>query len=549
MRSMSSHLLAPESYGRESSIDSDETAVQDRLDYESDYLTKHAHTRHFPRWLHSLRTVLSIASRRVLGSLRGITGLSRRSRSRNGPPSLLFRRVTFLSRIIFGIVLTLIIYTGFFQPSYTQLPAHYNLLRSSVIGSQETGRGNPSGEHIFISCALYDKNGHLAGGSWGDTILQLIDILGPENVFLSIYENDSGEAGTSALADFKAKVKCDHEIVSELHVPPDPFPTVRLPDGSERHKRIPYLAEMRNRALRPLDKYSKPYDKVLIINDVFFDPLDAAQLLFSTHIGQNGKADYLAACAVDFINPFKFYDTFATRDLDGYSMGVPFYPWFSTASRRQSRQDVLDQKDAVRVKSCWGGMAVFDARYFQSFSAEVPDGFQGIGSHEISPSNPKPVTAPVRFRSEPEIFFDACECCLLHADVLRLSKSTNVEDDTRIYMNPFIRVAYDPTTLSWLGFTRRFERLYSIPHWIVSVLARLPTYNPHRAVEEGEQFDEEVWISDATSRIGGSWQITNRTARNGLYCGVREMQVLLQKQREDDKNWENTPIPAGRRLW
>ena len=547
---MSSHLLAPETYGRISSIDSDETFVLDRLDYESDHLSKQSHTRHFPRWAYSLRAILSVPLRRVLGSPHGRTGLSRHSRSRKAPPSLLVRRVAFLSRVIFGIVLTLIVLTGLFRSSYTQLPPHYIALRSSVLGSQVAGRGNPLREQIFISCALYDKNGHLAGGTWGDTILQLIDILGPDNVFLSIYENDSGEAGTNALAEFKAKVNCDNEIVSELHVPPDPFPTVRLPDGSERHKRIPYLAEMRNRALRPLDKYSKKtYDKVLILNDVFFDPLDVAQLLFSTHIGPDGKADYLAACAVDFINPFKFYDTYATRDLEGYSMGVPFYPWFSTAGSSQSRQDVLNQKDAVRVKSCWGGMVVYDAKHLQSLSKELPDGFQDIGSHDISPSSPKPVTAPVRFRSEPEIFFDACECCLLHADVLRVAKPGNVEDDTGIYLNPFVRVAYGPATLSWLRFTRRFERLYNIPHRIVSVLARLPTYNPHRAVEEGEQFDEEVWVSDATARSGGSWQITNRTARNGLYCGVREMQILLQKQRTEDKNWMNTPIPAGRRLW
>ena len=56
---------------------------------------------------------------------------------------------------------------------------------------------------------------------------------------------------------------------------------------------------------------------------------------------------------MDFINPFKFYGTFASRDLEGYSMGLPIYPWFSSAGKAQSRQDVLDQKDAVRVRSCW----------------------------------------------------------------------------------------------------------------------------------------------------------------------------------------------------
>jgi hypothetical protein len=545
---MSSYLLEP--YGRESSIDSDDTFVQDRADYEAEYATKSTSYNNRPFWLTSIRALfflpLLLISRSPL-SRKGRAQISgKRTRLRGG----FNRRVSFLGRILLCIVFGLIVIFGTFRPSYKHTPLHYDVLRALISESQEKGRGNPLKEQIFISCALYDKNGHLAGGSWGQTLLDFINILGPENVFLSIYENDSGDAGATALLELKSKVKCDHEVVSELHVPADPFPTVVLPDGAKRHKRIPYLADMRNRALRPLDMDSnRKYDKVLILNDVFFNPIEAAQLLFSTHVGQDGKADYLAACAVDFINPFKFYDTYATRDLDGYSMGVPFFPWFSSAGRGRSRQDVLDQKDAVRVKSCWGGMVAFDAPYLQSFSPVMQEGFQEIDHHTIPPDQPRNVSAPVRFRAEPEIFFDACECCLILADVIRIANTPNVDDDSRVYLNPFVRVAYDPTTLSWLGFTRRFERLYSLPHWLVTVLARLPTYNPHRAVEQGEKFQEEVWRSDSAQPGGGSWQIEDRTARNGLYCGVREMQVLLEKQRTDDKNWANTPIPSGGRLW
>lgn len=92
-------------------------------------------------------------------------------------------------------------------------------------------------------------------------------------------------------------------------------------------KRIAFLAEVRNRALRPLE--ADPlmrFDKLLFINDVIFDPIDAVQLLFSTNIDASGRAQYGAACAVDFINTFKFYDTFATRDFEGYAMGIPFFP-------------------------------------------------------------------------------------------------------------------------------------------------------------------------------------------------------------------------------
>lgn len=147
-----------------------------------------------------------------------------------------------------------------------------------------------------------------------------------------------------------------------------------IPSGEQRLKRIAYLAEVRNRALRPLDDpaspaYSVHFDKLLFLDDIAFDPIDAANLLFSTNMDEeSGKTKYEAACAVDFINPFKFSDTSATRDAEGHSMGTPFFPWFSNSGEAQSRHDVLDQRDAVRVRSCWGGMVAFQGKWFQ------PDG-------------------------------------------------------------------------------------------------------------------------------------------------------------------------------
>jgi hypothetical protein len=540
---MSLPLLTPEQYGRETSLDSPEIYALDPFESEADHLLRSSSFHGRSRWRAYLGALFGLPLRLISTSHAGKANQRR-------PTRLLNRRLTLVLRFGLGLVLGLLLITGIFRPSYTYLPEHYETLRKRVVDSQNPGRGNPNNEQIFISCALYDKNGHLAGGPWGQSLIDLVDILGPDNVFLSIYENDSGEAGQNALMELKSKVACEREIISELHVPPDPFPSIVLPDGSKQHKRIPYLAEMRNRALRSIDKFTgRTFHKVLILNDVFFNPVDVAQLLFSTNKGVDGKADYVAACAIDFINAFKFYDTFASRDIDGFSMGVPFFPWFSSAGQGRSRQDVLSQTDAVRVKSCWGGMVAFDARFLQSTESEVPDGFQEIGAHTISPAKPEKVSAPIRFRAEPEIFFDACECCLLHADIQRVANSAQPREDSGIYLNPFVRVAYDPVTLSWLTFTRRFERLYSIPHWLVNTLARMPTYNPHRTVEEGEFFQEEVWKADSTVTGGGFWQIENRTARNGLFCGVREMQILLQKQRTEDKNWMNTRIPSGGQLW
>ena len=68
--------------------------------------------------------------------------------------------------------------------------------------STAPGRGNPRHEKVFIAASLYDPDGELALGQWGSRVLELIDLLGPDNVFLSIYENDSGTGGEIALRNW-----------------------------------------------------------------------------------------------------------------------------------------------------------------------------------------------------------------------------------------------------------------------------------------------------------------------------------------------------------
>ena len=314
----------------------------------------------------------------------------------------------------------------------------------------------------------------------------------------------------------------------------DKHPRYPVPDGTERVKRIPYLADLRNRALKPLDvSLDTVFDRVLFLNDVYFNPVDAVQLLFSTNVNEKGKAQYVAACATDFVNPFKFYDTYATRDLEGYSMGVPFYPWFSSVGSAQSRQDVLDQKDAVRVKSCWGGMVAFDGRYIQHLTTSQLD---------------EPPTT-VRFRGEDEAYYDASECCLIHADIARNAHTDAFGEDNHIYLNPYVRVGYSPSTLSWLAFSRRFERLFVFPHWLANTFARMPAYNPHRLVREGDEYEGERWVQDFNLPGNGSWQVEKMVARNGLFCGIRKMEVLVDQPRTGDKNWEKISVPPGSKLW
>ncbi|KAK7959798.1 uncharacterized protein PG986_004652 [Apiospora aurea] len=426
------------------------------------------------------------------------------------------------------LICILIIGTPILAPSYTRPPKHYRDLAVRCQGpgpSAEPGCANPFNEKVFISISLYDRDGHLATGSWGRTLLELVRLIGEDNVFVSIYENDSGEAGEKALNWLKAQLRCRHKVVYDPHVSLSDFPTIRMPDGTDRIKRLAYLSEMRNRPLRPLDRLDESedggvveYDKILFLNDVAFRPIDAAQLLFSTNQGPDGRTRYLSTCGMDFAHPLLFYDLYAQRDAEGFSNGLPLFPYFSNAGAGLSRAAVLRQADAVPVTACWGGIVAMQARHVQHLNQSLPDSdFRAPGHHVLDPARPAAVTGPVRFRYEPEVFYDACECCLFLADVAQVARRAGGQTDRE------------------LGTAS------------LTPLLRLPTHNPHRAVREGESFMEEVWVNNEDSQ-GGHWQLTQRVARNGLQCGVREMQLVQQGERTNDVNWQNTKMPPGQAL-
>ncbi|MCJ1429742.1 hypothetical protein MMC29_007657 [Sticta canariensis] len=447
---------------------------------------------------------------------------------------LVLRSLLWLFTASLSLAAVLVVFTFILRPSYSHPPSHYQTLQSRCRDSKEPGRGNINNEKVYIAATLYDRGGSLVAGRWGEVVSELVDLLGPQNVHLSIYENDADESANAALQDMTRKAKCNSTLLSE-HLALEELPQLMTPSGEKRTKRIAFLAEVRNRALRGLQSESATqFDKLLFINDVIFDPTDAVNLLFSTNIQQSGRTQYQAACAVDFINAFKFYDRFATRDFEGYTTGIPFFPWFTNAGQATSRQDVFGQKDAVRVRSCWGGMTAFEAKWFQH---RLPDKSNNFG-FEIS---------PLRFRYEADPFWDASECCLIHADLTYLHQGNNITTDSGIFMNPYIRVAYDRSTVSWLPYTRRVERLYSVIHNILNYVVGMPEANPRRLENPGDEAVEKVWkydeVSKSNSRPHGSYQETSRVAEPGRFCGTRKLMVLIENPQKGQKNWENLPLP------
>ncbi|KAJ0147006.1 hypothetical protein CTA2_848 [Colletotrichum tanaceti] len=482
----------------------------------------------------------SVSQRRGRGAI--VAWLRGRPRSllrrfRRQPRSLprLLLRYTFL------FVLLVLTATPIFFPSYTRHPKHYKDLRKRCLVSDSlSGCANLRNEKVFIAVSLFDPEGKITGGEWAKNVLDLIHMIGEDNTFLSIYENDSGDLGAAALDEFKKNVPCKHEIVSEGQVDYSAFPHVTLPDGSQRLKRLAYLSEMRNRALYPLDQSGQDpkvgtvkYDRILFLNDALFAPVDAAHLLFNTNAGQDGVAHYLSACSLDYDwNPFLEYDLYAQRDAQGYSNGIPIFPYFTAQGRAASRRAMVSQTDAVPVKSCWGGMVAMQAKWVQNAGDTMPTkDWRAVAHHVIDPDHPHNVTAPVRFRYEPELYFDACECCLFLADVTTVADKAG-EPDMGVFVNPYVRVAYRKRTQRLEPLVRRWERLLALPQGIITRLSRFPTPNPHRQVVEGQRFAEEIY-----QRRQG-WKMVERTGRNGMFCGVREMQLIKEGPR-NGRNWEN----------
>jgi hypothetical protein len=113
--------------------------------------------------------------------------------------------------------------------------------------------------------------------------------MGPENVFVGIWENGSQDK-TKELREFSI----DHSISLNTAQKPK-LDTPNILNFSSN--RIVCLAKVRNHLLDLLQQLSIPlakFDKVLFINDVLFAADDIIDLLRTN----NGTFD--AACAMDF---------------------------------------------------------------------------------------------------------------------------------------------------------------------------------------------------------------------------------------------------------
>ncbi|KAJ5612914.1 hypothetical protein N7510_006108 [Penicillium lagena] len=344
-------------------------------------------------------------------------------------------------------------------------------------------------ERIYIA-SIHWNNGPVLRDHWNDAVVKLAETIGPENIFVSIFESGSWDDSKAALFELDSALDrigvrrnitvSDVTHADEIAAPPAEHGWIDTPRGRKELRRIPYLSRLRNVSLQPmydLLREGVTFDRILFLNDVVFTTDDVMTLLNTNH------GEYAAACSLDFSKPPRYYDTFALRDSDGHKHVMQTWPYFRSSKSRAAMKSM----SPVPVKSCWNGMVAMPVGPFVS---DPPLEFRGVPDN-LAASH-----------------VEGSECCLVHADN-PLSKKKGV------YLNPKVRVGYSGPAYSavnpaqrWLspreiflsGWENRFRRLFTTPRF-------------------------EDW---AIQRIVSKWKSQDkRHEEPGEFCLINEMQVLV----------------------
>ncbi|KAA6410976.1 MAG: polysaccharide export (CAP59) [Lasallia pustulata] len=347
-------------------------------------------------------------------------------------------------------------------------------------------------QRIYIT-AIHWNNEVVLQSNWNKAVLELAKHLGPENIYISIYESGGWDDSKGALRSLDAElgqlgvprtvILDETTHADELATPPASSGWIDTPRGKNELRRIPYLSKLRNTALKPLLALAAngtTFDKLLFLNDVVFTTADVTTLLAT----RNGA--YAAACSLDFSHPPAYYDTFGLRDSEGHETVIPTFPYF----RSWASRDAMVSNRPVPVQSCWNGIVAFDATPFYS------------GNN------------PLQFRGIPDSLalhhLEGSECCLIHAD-------NPLTPLYGVWLNPSVRVGYNPEAYAavhpdgatfWPPATEAIRGIWwnRIWRWVT------PTFHKR-------------WLISGRLR---KWKREgNERHEPGVQCLIKEMQVLI----------------------
>ena len=140
----------------------------------------------------------------------------------------------------------------------------------------------PHIQRIYIA-ALHWNNEQILRSHWNAAVIELVKTLGPENVFISIYESGSWDNSKVALRELDSQLEIlgvprsitldEKTHADEISGAPTNKGWIETPSGKTELRRIPYLAKLRNLTLRPLQelhKQGQTFDRILFLGDVVF---------------------------------------------------------------------------------------------------------------------------------------------------------------------------------------------------------------------------------------------------------------------------------------
>ena len=150
----------------------------------------------------------------------------------------------------------------------------------------------------FFLASLHWNNERILRSDWNKQVVDLVENLGPENVFVSVYEGGSWDDSKGALRELDhdlgkmgvaKQITLDKATHADVMASP-PVPGqgwVKLPDGEMRLRRIPYLSRIRNLSLQPLLDMAEngtTFDYVLFLGDVVFTVCALPMQILSGHL-------------------------------------------------------------------------------------------------------------------------------------------------------------------------------------------------------------------------------------------------------------------------
>jgi len=282
-------------------------------------------------------------------------------------------------------------------------------------------------KRVFYGANLYNNAPSMA--HWLVELLQSVAEHEPADAFVSVYESGSTDATPRWLA-FLA------DVLAELGVP---FSIVsNATDVKAGYAdRIEFMAHIRNQILRPLHEgFAQPaggaeYDKLVLMNDVFFCARDVRRLLALdadlacgldfdnvNNTRKAGELQPLIDRGVDVSRMPLFYDVWVARGIDGarFSKLPPYVSDAASVAQAHGGKP-------FRVYCCWNGIAVLRAAPFlRGLRFRALGGGSGGGGGECS---------------------GASECSFMCKDLWNSGY-------TRVMVDPMVRLAYDRPTFESL---------------------------------------------------------------------------------------------------